>query len=103
MKKLFLPSTALGKWSVGLAISFIVLFVLVIVLVTTGQERGETYFSNLLMAIPGLLVLVTGIAAFFTGIIGITKSKERAVAVFITTIIGFFVLTFVSGEFVSPH
>jgi len=50
-----------------------------------------------------VLAGLSGIAAFFTGIIGSTKSKERAVAVFITTIIGFFVLTFVSGEFVSPH
>ncbi len=103
MKILILPKTALGKWSVGLAISFLVLFVLVIVLVTTGQERGETYFSNLLMAIPGLLALVTGIAAFLTGLVGIIFLKERALLVFLAAAIGLLVIAFILGDILSTE
>ena len=99
MKKHILPRTALGKWSVGLAISFIVLFVLVIILVTSGQERGETFFSNLFLAIPGLLVIASGIAAFFTGIISIIFLKERAPLVFVATAIGLLVIGFLVSDF----
>ncbi|MFC1902332.1 hypothetical protein ACFLX3_05365 [Chloroflexota bacterium] len=46
-------------------------------------------------AIPNNLALlagISGISAFFTGIIGIIKSKDRSVIVFIATIIGFFII-----------
>jgi predicted Abi (CAAX) family protease len=102
MKNLILPKTALGKWSIYLAVSFIVLFVLLIVLVTTGQEGGETFFSNLLLAIPGLLALVSGIAGFFTGIIGIIFLKERAVLVFVSTAVGLLIVAFMLGDILFP-
>ena len=54
----------------------------------------DTFFSNLAKAIPDRLMLLAGISgtsAFFTGIIGIIKSKDRSVIVFIATIIGFIV------------
>ena len=103
MKLYFIPRTTLGKCSLGLFAGLVIFFIVARIVVASLQAGGETFFSNLSISIPMVLAGLSGIAAFFTGIIGITKSKERAVAVFITTIIGFFVLTFVSGEFVSPH
>ena len=53
---------------------------------------SDTFFSNLANTIPNTLMLLAGISgasAFFTGIIGIIKSKDRSVIVVITTIIGF--------------
>ena len=48
--------------------------------------------SGLGMLVPTvILVGLSGLSAFFTGIIGITKSKDRSVIVFITTIMGFFI------------
>ncbi len=81
----FLPKTAFGKWSIGLIVGSLV-FVLLAWLI-------HTFFSN--PAIANMLMLLAGIsgmAAFFTGIIGITKSKDRSAIVFTATIIGFFVL-----------
>ena len=85
-KVYFLPKTALGKWSIGLIVGSIV-FVLLAVLI-------DTFFSNLANTIPNTLMLLAGISgasAFFTGIIGIIKSKDRSVIVVIATIIGFFI------------
>jgi predicted Abi (CAAX) family protease len=98
----FLPRTVPGKWAVGLAIGFIVLFVLLIILVTTGQEGGETFFSNLYLAVPGLLALVSGIAAFVTGVISIIFARERGLVVFLAAAIGLLVIVFMVGDLLFP-
>lgn len=103
MKVSILPRTMLGKWSIGLIGGLFLFFALLRVLVAFGQRGGETFFSNLALAIPGLLAGTCGIAAFFTGIIGIIFRKERAVLVFLAVIIGLFVLVFCLGEVLSPH
>jgi predicted Abi (CAAX) family protease len=103
MKKFILPGTTLGKWSVGLAISFIVFFALVSVLGATGQQGGPTFFSNLFLAIPGLIAIVSGIAAFFTGIISIIFLKERALIVFLAAAIGLLVIVFILGDMLSSE
>jgi hypothetical protein len=98
----FLPRTVPGKWAVGLAIGFIVFFVLVIILVSTGQEGGDTYFSNLYLAIPGMLAIISGVAAFLTGIISIILVKERGFLVFLATAIGLLVIVFMVGDLLFP-
>jgi len=103
VKFYFIPKTRLGKWSLGLCAALIIFFLVTRIIVALGQAGGETFFSNLSISIPMFLAALSGIAAFFTGIIGIIKSKERAALVFITAIIGFFVLAFVLAEFLSPH
>jgi hypothetical protein len=103
MKFPVLPKTALGKWSAGLVGGLVLFFVLLRILVVTGQRGGATFFSNLTLAVPGLLAGACGIAAFFTGLIGIIKSKERSALVFLAVLIGLFVLLFCLGEFLSPH
>jgi hypothetical protein len=103
MKSLFLPRTALGKWSNGLAAGLILFYVVAMLVVASGQPGGETYFSALAISIPMTLAGICGISAFFTGVISIIRSKERAILVFITTLIGLFVLAFIIGEFASPH
>ena len=103
MKLHFIPKTPLGQWSIWLITVFIVLFIVFQILVASGQRGGATFFSNLALSIPMLIAGITGILAFFTGIIGIIKNKERSVLVFSSTIIGFFILVFVSAEILFPH
>ena len=103
MKLHSMPKTRLGKWSIWLIIAFIVFFITFQLLVASGQRGGATFFSNLALSVPMLIAGISGISAFFTGIIGIIKSKERSVLVFIATIIGFFILFFVLVEFLVPH
>ena len=99
-----LPQTTLGKWSVGLAIAFVLLLASGMVVVQGfGQEGGETFLDNLWISIPMLSAGASAIAAFFTGMASIWKQKERAILVFIVSLIGLIVLWFVVGEILVPH
>ena len=99
----FLPETRFGKWSVGLMVAFYVLLLMIRILATSGQQGGETFFDNPILAIPALLMGISGVFAFFTGIVAILKNKERFFLVYITTTIGLLVLIFWLGEILSPH
>jgi len=99
----FVPKTTLGKWSVALTVAFIVLFMSFQLLVASGQRGGATFFSNLALSVPMLVAGISGVSAFFTGIISIVKRKERSVLVFMATVIGLFVLIFSLGEIIFPH
>jgi len=104
MKITLLPKSTLGKWSIGLAIAVFLFYCISLLKIVLGhQEGGEGFFSNLFIAIPVVLAGLSGVAAFFTGIIGIVKDKERSVFVFLAVLFGLFVLLFVLGEFISPH
>ena len=103
MKIYFAPKTSLGKWSVALIIAFMVLLGVFQLLVASGQRGGETFFSNLILTIPMLIAGVSGISAFATGLIGIIKSRERSVIVYLAALIGLFVLLFWIGEIAFPH
>jgi predicted Abi (CAAX) family protease len=103
MKIIILPPTALGKWAVGLICGFIILMALLYGLIAAGQRGGETFFSNLYLAIPGLLAAVSAAAAFFTGIIGMIFKKERALLVILAAAIGLFVIIFVIGDLIFPQ
>ena len=99
-----LPKSVPGKWSLGLIVLFFLLYGLFMFLVMVlGQRGGDTFFSNLFLAVPGLLMAASGIAAFFTGIFGVVKRRERAILVFVSTAIGFFILLFCSAEILFPH
>ena len=102
MRVHFKPKTKLGRCSVWLIVAFAVFFGSLQALIAAGQRGGDTFFSNLVLATPGLLAASSGIAAFATGLISITKRKERAVAVYLAVASGFTVLAFVIGEIVLP-
>ncbi len=93
-----MPKTKLGKWSARCLGFFVVMFVIVQLIVASGQEGGETFFDNLYISIPASLVLLSGVAAFILGIISIIKSKERSILVYVSTVIGFLILLFMIGE-----
>jgi len=80
-----LPKTSLGRWSVGLAIAFILFFLLPVGL--TGFEMPDPE-SNLVLAVI-LTIVVAGIsgAAFVTGLISMIKKRERSVLVFVGMVI----------------
>ena len=93
----------MGRWSIWLVISLILFFVAFQILVASGQRGGDTFFSNLTLAIPMVLAGISGISAFVTGTIGIIRSRERSVLVYLATVIGFFVLIFSLAEVLCPH
>ncbi len=103
MKISILPKTLLSKWSVRLVIVFFLLFAVFQILVTSGQIGGDTFFSNFALAILTLVAGISGVLALSIGIIGVTKSRERSVLVFLAMVIGLLVLIFALGEILFPH
>ena len=104
MQITLLPKTTLGKWSTGLLVAAFLAFIVFIIGVALGFRGGDTLdFSNFGPAVPILLAGVFVIASTVTGIIGIVKSKERSIIVFLATALGVFALIFIAGEFLVPH
>jgi hypothetical protein len=82
-----LPKTSLGRWSVGLVVTFILFFVLAEVILGPGPNYNMALAVALSIVAAGI-----GVAIFVTGLISIIKSKERSILVFLTTAIGFYSL-----------
>ena len=98
MKSLLLPHTRFGRWSLSLLVCFLIFWGLIRLSVALGQSGGDTFFSNPLLSILGLLAFISGVGAFFTGVFSVIKSRERSVAVFVSTLVGLFLLVLIIGE-----
>ncbi len=103
MKLHFMPKTTLGKWSVALIFAFIVFLISFQLIAASGQRGGETFFSNLALAVPILIAGISGVSAFVTGLVGVIRSRERSIIVYLATVIGLLVLLFGLGEIIFPH
>ncbi len=72
-----------------------------------GVSAGDTIAQDIIDR-PGVaLSMVTsfacGIAAFITGIVSITKKKERSFFVYLSTLIGLVLILFLSAEIIYTH
>ncbi|HHH54801.1 MAG TPA: hypothetical protein ENK91_14150 [Bacteroidetes bacterium] len=72
-------------------------------IVNRGERGGDTFFSNLKLTIPILLAAFSGIASFLTGLYSVFKNRDFSVFIFLSTLIGGFVLFWVLAEIISPH
>ena len=109
MKINFTPKSNLGKWSIGLIIMVPMLFYIGMSFVSFYESvlAGKTILHDI-VARPGIALLmlagfVSGIAAFFCGIMGITRKKDYSVLIFISTAIGFLVLLWCLAQFLFPE
>jgi hypothetical protein len=96
-----LPTTTLGKWSLGLVIAAFVCFAVFVVEIALGFRGGDTWTWDW-PTIPVLLAGAFVFSSMVTGIIGIVKSKECSVLVILATAIGLFYSLLVLGQFVHP-
>ena len=90
MRISILPKTLLGRWSVGLAIAFI----LVVVFNILSQQRINFESGSVALRIFFIALCITGIGSLVTGLISIIKSKERSILVFLAEVVGLFTLFF---------
>jgi hypothetical protein len=105
-----MPKTALGRWSLGLIAAMPVMFFigasftnLLYKSVPAGNTILEDIAGRPALALAMLVGMVSGISAFITGLVAITRQKERTPLVYITTIIGSLLILFLLGEFLFPH
>ena len=85
-----LPKTSLGKWSVGLAIAFILFFILLLIL--TGSNPFGPGTNPVLAVVLKIIFAGMSGAIFITGLISIIKRKERSVFVFVSMALGLWFL-----------
>ena len=109
MKLIFIPKTTLGRWSVGLVVVMPIFLYIGMSLVSFYESipAGKTIPHDIIarpgIALPMLTGFVSGIVAFFTGIIGIIRKKDYSVLIFLSTAIGFLALLWCLAEILFPH
>ena len=105
----FAPKSNIGKWSIGLIVMVPILLYIGMSFVSFYESvpAGKTIPQDIIVrpgiALPMLAGFISGIAAFFTGIIGIIRKKDRSILVFLSTVMGFFVLLWCLAQFLFPH
>jgi multisubunit Na+/H+ antiporter MnhC subunit len=86
-----LPKTSLGRWSLGLAIASIVVFVVAAgpLREQWGLNENEELVNPVLTVVLTIIIVGTSAADLVTGLISVIKSKERSVLVFSGMLITF--------------
>lgn len=101
---LWFPKTKLGKISLVLAILGIFIFYIQYWLGMLFPNPEPSIGLDLLIRIlPGFTAIIAICTSGVTSIISITKKKDRAVLLFITTIIGLLGFALIIGEFLFEH
>ena len=109
MKLNFLPQSCLGKWSAVLIIAMPAFLYVGMSFISFYESvpAGKTIAHDII-ARPGISLsmlagFISGIAAFFIGIVGIAKKKDRSIIIFLSTAVGFLVLLWCLAEILFPH
>ena len=95
------PSTRIGWWSVALAATFAVLFIINIMVFMPFTV--EVLWRQVVMPSYVIAMLSCGLVAGIISLIAVIRRHERSWLVWLTMLPGLFVLFFVLGEFLVPH
>ena len=105
-----MPKSNLGKWSVGLIVAMFILFFVGISMTDTLYESvsaGGTILKDIVsrpvLAISMLAGMASGISALVTGLVAIIKRKERAILVYVSTLVGAALTLYLIAEILFPH
>ena len=106
----FIPGTTLGRWSVGFIVVMPILFVFGTSFSSSLYESvsaGRTILADIasrpLVGLTMLAGMAAGISGFITGLLAIVKHKEKALLVYVSTVIGGLLILFLVIEFAFPH
>ena len=105
-----IPKTISGKWSLGLIVAMPILFFIGSSFTNTlykSVSAGSTILKDIVgrpaLALTMLAGMAAGISAFIVGLIAIIRQKERALLVYVATLIGMLLILFLMGEILFPH
>ena len=105
-----LPITMLGKWSVGLIVAMLILFIIGSSLTSSLYESvssGDTILADIAarpaLALSMLAGMAAGISAFITGLLAIIRKRDNALLVYVSSLIGAILILFLAGEILFPH
>ena len=104
------PDAILGRWSVGLIVAMPIFFIVGASFADTLYKTvpvGKTIPADIVarpaLALTMLAGMAAGILGFITGILAIVRQKEKALLVYISTVIGAVLVLFLVGEILFPH
>ena len=104
-----LPKTALGRWSVVLIVAMPVLFLIGTSLAGStyaSVPAGDTLFADIAarpaLALAMLSGMISGIAAFITGLLAVVRQKETGLLVYASTLVGALVTLLMAGQIIFP-
>jgi flagellar biosynthesis protein FliQ len=66
-------------------------------------HRRYCQLADRALALTLIAAMVSGISALITGLIAVTRQKERSPLVYIAIIIGALLMLFLAGEVLFPH
>jgi hypothetical protein len=108
--RLVAPETKLGRWSLWLIIAMPFLFLIGSSFANSlygSTSAGETILADLrsrpALALSMLAGMAAGVGAFLTGLLAITRQKEKALLVYLAAGIGALLILFLAAEFAFPH
>lgn len=106
----FVPRSSSGWWSVGFIIAMPILFLIGSSLTDTlyaSVQSGKTIFADIrarpFLSLTMLTGMAAGVSAFITGLFTIVKQKERAILVYLSTLIGGLFVLYLIAELAFPH
>ena len=90
MKTPFLPASRAGKWSTGLMLGAVLVFLLLILF-------GEllNLLPDGLISVAGALAIAAAIMASITGLSALIRRKDRCVLVYLAVLIGLTTIVFI--------
>ncbi len=104
IKDLFIPKSSLVRYSILGIVLFVILFFLGrSIVIVKGPFERPSFFNDPIPAAITIIAALFGVSSLFTGLIAIIKKKDRAIPIFISTLLGLFILVFWLGEILSPH
>ena len=95
------PSTKLGRWSVGLAGVFVVMFL--INSFVFMPSSSDAPWRHVILPFYGIAMLLCGLAAGITGLLAVVRQHERSWLVWLAMLPMLLVLFLLIGEFAVPH
>ncbi len=95
-----MPKTKLGKWAGILMAVFVALLIAVLNRRNLLGLKGMKIGSPLLIML-GTSMMISGIAAFVTGIVSLIKFKDRSPVVILAVVFGFIAVLLVIMEVVE--
>ena len=92
-----LPRSRMGWWSIGLAVTFVALFVLWWLYVTWRPINRPTFFSDPLHACLYICATVAAITGAVIGVFATMAKRERSFLILLSVVLGTVVLYWTIG------
>jgi hypothetical protein len=94
------PHTKLGWWSSWLGVTFVVMFIINVVVFSLGMGDTTTWHQTIL-PFYGTSMLLCGLAGGVVGLIATIRQHERSSLVWLAILTGLFTLLIILNEFLQ--